>query len=258
MRVCLLASGSKGNSLFIEAGDSRILVDAGLSARELTRRLAMLSVRPEEIDGLFVTHEHVDHIRGLFPFANRYGTPVYTHPLTKQSILDQEKLKTWRDFDPDRGVEIGALRVGACPITHDAAAPLGFIFDTPEGRVGVATDLGMVTRLVAERLKGCRVLVLESNHDEEMLRDGPYPWFLKQRIRSRHGHLSNETSSRLLEFLLWERLEAVFLAHLSQENNTPDLAGDAALRVLARTDRCRPALLIGSQQEARLWSDGCR
>ncbi|NLC70667.1 MAG: MBL fold metallo-hydrolase [Desulfuromonadaceae bacterium] len=255
MRVCLLASGSKGNSLFIEAGESRILIDAGLSARELTRRLAMLSVRPEEIDALFVTHEHADHIRGLLPFANRYGTPVYTHPLTRKSIADEEKLKSWRDFDPDSGVTVRDLRVTAYPITHDAVAPIGFILDTPEGKVGVATDLGMVTRLVAERLKGCRVLVLESNHDEEMLRDGPYPWFLKQRIRSRHGHLSNEASSKLLQYLLWERLEAVFLAHLSHENNTPGLAGDAAHRVLSCTNLCRPRLLIGSQQESRLWSD---
>jgi len=255
LRVCLLASGSKGNSLFIEAGANRILIDAGLSARELTRRLAGLSVRPEEIDALFVTHEHADHVRGLLPFANRYGTPVYTHPLTRKSIAEEEKLKTWHTFDPEAGVKIGDLEISSYPITHDAAAPLGFILDSPEGKVGVATDLGMVTRLVAERLKGCRVLVLESNHDEEMLRDGPYPWFLKQRIRSRHGHLSNETSSQLLEFLLWERLEAVFLAHLSQENNTPGLAGDAARKVLSRTGVCRPHLLIGSQQEAQLWSD---
>lgn len=255
MRVCLLASGSKGNSLFIEAGENRILIDAGLSARELTRRLATLSVRPEQIDALFVSHEHTDHVRGLCPFVNRYGTPVYAHPLTRNGIPGQERLKTWKNFDAVVGVTIGDLLVSAYPITHDAAAPLGFLLDTPEGRIGVATDLGMVTRLVAERLKGCRVLVLESNHDEEMLRDGPYPWYLKQRIRGRHGHLSNESSSRLLQFLLWEKLEAVFLAHLSQENNTPGLAGEAAGRILSRTDLCRPSLLIGSQQEPRLWSD---
>ncbi|MBN1141047.1 MAG: MBL fold metallo-hydrolase [Deltaproteobacteria bacterium] len=255
MRVCLLASGSKGNSLFVEAGGRRILIDAGLSCREMTGRLDQLGVRPEQIDALFVTHEHVDHIRGLLPFASRYETPVYCHPLTRGGIPFWERLKTWEKFGPEAGVKLGEVKVQGFPITHDAAAPLGFILDTPEGKVGIATDLGLATRLVAERLKACRVLVLESNHDEAMLRDGPYPWFLKQRIRSRHGHLSNEASSQLLEYLLWENLEAVFLAHLSQENNTPGLAEAAAGRVLGGTDLCRPQLLIGCQRETRLWSD---
>ena len=124
-----------------------------------------------------------------------------------------------------------------------------YVIETSEGKVGIATDLGLATRLVAERLKGCRVLILEANHDEEMLRDGPYPWPLKQRIRSNHGHLSNTASAQLLQGLLWEGLEAVFLAHLSEVNNRPGLAESCAAEVLARQNLCRPQIILGCQGE---------
>jgi phosphoribosyl 1,2-cyclic phosphodiesterase len=152
-----------------------------------------------------------------------------------------------REFESGDFVHFRDLQVHAFPLTHDAAAPVGFTIETAEGKIGIATDLGVATRLVADRLKGCRVLILESNHDEEMLRDGPYPWPLKQRIRSHHGHLSNREAAALLKDLLWEGLEAVFLAHLSETNNDPGLAEECAREVIDGQNACRPQLIVGSQ-----------
>ena len=139
-------------------------------------------------------------------------------------------------------------------MTHDAAATVGFTLNGPFGKIGVATDLGMATRLVAEELQGCRCLILESNHDEELLRDGPYPWPLKQRIKGNHGHLSNRDSAGLLATLCWEGLETVCLAHLSETNNHPGLAAAAAREVLDRQSCCRPKLLLGRQDRPVTWS----
>jgi phosphoribosyl 1,2-cyclic phosphodiesterase len=135
-------------------------------------------------------------------------------------------------------------------VTHDAVAPVGYLIETAKGKIGVATDLGIATRLVRERLKGCRVLVLEANHDPELLRDGPYPWPLKQRIRGHHGHLSNEDCAELLGEVLCDRLEAVFLAHLSLENNRPELARSAVSTVLSGQNLCAPRVVVGRQDEA--------
>lgn len=247
MRVCLLASGSKGNAVYIESRDSRILIDAGLSARELTARLQRIGVAGEDLHALFVTHEHADHCRGLGPIARRFRLPVYLHPETRCALPDPGRLDDLREFETGQTLDFRDVRIETFPLSHDAAAPVGFVIETTEGKVGIATDLGIATRLVAQRLRGCRVLILESNHDETMLRDGPYPWHLKQRIRSPHGHLSNTESARLLQDLLWDGLEAVFLAHLSETNNLPSLAMAGASGVLADQNRCRPQVILGSQ-----------
>ncbi len=249
----MLASGSTGNSVLVEADGRRLLIDAGLSARELARRLAQLEVDPATLNAVLVTHEHDDHVRGLVPFSKRYGVPVYLHRRLEAQL--DRKPALVRVFDEDELLVVDTLRIAPCPLTHDAVAPVGFVVESSEGKVGLATDLGLATRLVADRLQECRVLILESNHDEIMLRDGPYPWHLKQRIKSRHGHLSNSESAQLLEQLRWKGLEAVFLAHLSQKNNTPDLAISAASRALEGADH--PQLLVGSPNEVRSWeSDG--
>jgi phosphoribosyl 1,2-cyclic phosphodiesterase len=250
LEVCLLASGSKGNAIYIGSGGSRILVDAGLSGREIQSRLGSIGVSGENLDALLITHEHTDHCRGLGPLARRFGLPVYMHPETRLALPSLGKVGEFREFEAGDCFSLKDFRIETFPLSHDAAAPVGYTLETREGKIGIATDLGIATRLVADRLRGCRVLVLESNHDEAMLRDGPYPWPLKQRIRSSHGHLSNLASARLLEDLLWEGLEAVFLAHLSEVNNHPDLAEGCARDVLARQNRCRPQLIIGSQGAA--------
>ncbi len=247
MRVCLLASGSRGNAVYIESGDSRLLIDAGLSCRELLRRLDSIGVDGESLDALLVTHEHHDHCLGLGPVARKLKLPVLAHHETLGALPRLGPVDDLREFEAGEEISLKGISIRAFPITHDAAAPVGFLIDTPEGRIGVATDRGVATRLVAERLKGCRALVLESNHDEGMLLEGPYPWHLKQRVRGTHGHLSNGDSARLLEGLLWDGLEAVFLAHLSEVNNTPGLAESTARAVLAGQNLCDPQLILGCQ-----------
>ncbi len=250
MRVCLLASGSKGNAIYVESGKQGILIDAGLSARELAHRLQGIGVAAEDLNALLVTHEHGDHCRGIGPMARKYQLPVYIHPQALGQLPRIGKLPEVIELDSATTVEFGGMKVKTFPLTHDAAAPLGYTVETAQGKIGVATDLGIATRLVADRLQRCRVLVLETNHDEDMLRDGPYPWPLKQRIRSNHGHLSNKAAAQLLEGLVWEGLEAVFLAHLSEVNNHPDLALDGIRQALDRQSLCNPRLIVGAQEQA--------
>lgn len=250
MRVCLLASGSKGNALYIETRESRLLIDAGLSLRGLKERLAVIGVEAGQLDGLFVSHEHEDHCRGLGPIARGLKLPVALEPRVAAAIAGSKgELPDLREFTAGDVLQFRDLRIETIPLTHDAAATVGFVVESGEGKVGVVTDLGIATRLVAQRLQRCRALVLEFNHDEGLLRDGPYPWHLKQRIRSNHGHLSNSAAAELLDGLLWEGLEAVFLAHLSETNNTPQHALEAASAVLQRQNRCRPAVIPGWQHQ---------
>ena len=247
MRVCLLASGSKGNSLFIKSGESRILVDAGLSGRQIESRLVNIGEDPSKLDAILVTHEHRDHVTAVGPLARRYKLPVFINSKTHAAMPSPGHLAQLTEFAAGNRFNVRDLEIAPFSITHDASDPVGFLIDTPEGRIGVATDLGIATRLVADQLKQCRVLILESNHDEDMLRDGPYPWHLKQRIRSRHGHLSNVAASDLLDGLLWDGLDAVFLAHLSETNNDPKLAHHSANAVLGQQNFCNPQLVVGSQ-----------
>lgn len=254
MKICLLASGSKGNALLVANGRSRLLIDAGLSTRELCRRLEAAGTTPGELTGIVVTHEHIDHVRGLGVLSRRFNLPVYLHHAVAASLADSHRPVQVHEFDSGGELPIGEFTVRAFPVTHDAAATVGFTVTGPTGKLGVATDLGVATRLVAEELRSCRALVLESNHDEELLRDGPYPWPLKQRIRGSHGHLSNSDSARLFETLCWEGLEMVFLAHLSETNNHPQLAEAAAREVIDRQSCCRPGLLLGRQERLVSWS----
>lgn len=248
MRVCLLASGSKGNSLFIEDGETRLLVDAGLSARELTARLAAIGVAAGELNGIIITHEHVDHIRGAGVLARKNGIPVLISYPTSRQTAEHFRATRLIEFESGCSFEFRDFLVDPFPITHDTTDPVGLVIESRDGRIGSATDLGIATRLVREKLKGCRALVLESNHDEEMLANGPYPWHLKQRIRSRHGHLSNLESADLLEDIIHPNLEVLFLAHLSEVNNLPETARDVFACSLAGQSVCMPKLLIGSQQ----------
>jgi len=247
VRVCLLASGSKGNSVFVEAGASRVLVDAGLSARELLLRLAAIGVEGQGLDAILISHEHTDHIRGAGALARKLKIPLLaSHPTCRAGCTSIGKTEVI-EFESGCPFTFNDIRIDPFPITHDASDPVGFMIECGEGKIGIATDLGIATRLVAEKLKGCRALVLESNHDEEMLANGPYPWHLKQRIRSRHGHLSNSDSAALLDEIIHPGLEAVFLAHLSEVNNDPVIAFDAATRLVQSRNICSPRLIIGDQ-----------
>lgn len=247
MRICLLASGSKGNSLYVESGETRMLVDAGLSAREIARRLALIGVDAADLDGILVSHEHTDHVRGVGVLARKYRLPVYvsypTHREVREGICGAAVI----EFESGYSFGFRDMLIDPFPITHDACDPVGFTLESREGKVGMATDLGTGTRLVADKLKGCRALVLESNHDEEMLMDGPYPWHLKQRIKSRHGHLSNSDSAALLAEVLHPGLEGLFLAHLSEVNNDPAVAREVTENLLAAQVACSPRLIVGDQ-----------
>lgn len=248
MRVCLLASGSKGNSIYLEAGNTRLLIDAGLAAREIVDRLAAVAVDAATLDAVLVTHEHGDHVRGVGAVARRLKLPVFVSYPTSRTIAPLLKKCDVVEFEAGHSFAFRDLLIDPFPVTHDAVDPVGFLIEGGEGAAGIATDFGVATRLVHEKLKRCRHLVLEFNHDEEMLLNGPYPWHLKQRIRSRHGHLSNFDSRTLLEELLHEGLESLFLAHLSEVNNHPDVARREARVVLDSATCCAPCLQIGSQE----------
>lgn len=248
MRVCLLASGSKGNSLFVETGDTKLLIDAGLSAREITCRLETIGVCASELNGILISHEHVDHIRGAGTLARRFKIPVLISYPTSNQTQEHFRSVSLIEFESGCSFEFRDILIDPFPTTHDSTDPVGFVIDGSEARIGFATDLGIVTRLVQEKLRKSRVLVLESNHDENMLLNGPYPWRLKQRIKSRHGHLSNVESAELINEIIHSELEGVFLAHLSEANNHPEIALDVCRKTLSGSTICSPRIFVGNQQ----------
>jgi len=229
--VSALASGSKGNSIFIDGPEGSLIVDAGLSAREIMRRLADVGAAPERLSGILVTHDHSDHLRGVRVLAKRLGLTVYgtAKTLRAAGFPDSTGVRVVKS-----GEEFTAAGFTIKPFSlpHDAQDPVGYLLARDGVKIGIATDLGCATALVRRRLAGCDMLVLESNYDESMLLEGPYPWFLKQRIRSRKGHLSNEASSQILSELLHPGMQRVILAHLSEVNNCPEAALDEAAGVL--------------------------
>ena len=229
----VLTSGSKGNSTYIECAEGAVLVDSGLSAREILRRTLAAGGDPGRVKAILLTHEHSDHLRGVVPLARRLKVPVYaTAPTLAESSLPLDVhtvcVNTGQSF------EAAGFTLRPFSVPHDAADPVGYTLEYDSVRVGLATDLGYGTTLVKETLAGCRVLILESNHDKRMLMDGPYPWFLKQRVGSRRGHLSNISSSSILEDVVHSGLESVVLAHLSEVNNEPQLALATAREVFGR------------------------
>jgi phosphoribosyl 1,2-cyclic phosphodiesterase len=212
--------------MFLRAAQTRLLVDAGLPAQVIAQGLATLNVSVRDIQGILITHEHTDHMRGAAILAKKYGLPIYANRGTagQLALMLPEGLAI-RTLAPG-GTRFGSLRVRYFPVSHDAVEPAGFLFEHNGVRVAMATDLGCVTREVKKALSGCQVIILEANHDEDMLANGPYPVYLKERIRSRRGHLSNHQAARALKEACHEDLRHVVLAHLSRENNDPFLARD--------------------------------
>lgn len=300
VRMTVLASGSKGNCTVVSSSRTRILVDAGLSCREIFRRMQMAGEDPRTLDAILVTHEHQDHVQGLFVTARKLGIPVYfteaTHrawmrwmnPRKRMTYADwlaarkqdaeaeaghreaelaecaaeEEELKPASEakesnpctlpgiefFCSGTGFSIGDIAIAPFTIPHDAADPVGFVFTAEGIRIGLATDLGYMPSNVSVQLRGCDVLMLESNHDLEMLRDGPYPWSVKQRVLSRVGHLSNDAAAEFLEKNYDGGAAYVVLAHLSESNNMPELARVSAERALRdRISLLANKLLLASQ-----------
>jgi phosphoribosyl 1,2-cyclic phosphodiesterase len=251
LQVCILGSGSKGNCTYIESPEVRILIDAGLSAREIERRLRQIERSPETLDGVLISHEHSDHIQGVGALARRYKLPVYANPATwrrAQHIVGL--VDDLREFRTGTSFVLKDLVVDPFSLPHDADDPVAFRLSWHRRTMAIVTDLGYASQLVRERIRGCHLLVLEANHDDAMLRAGPYPWPLKQRIGGKSGHLSNLQSSQLLRDILHDELEHVVLAHLSEINNLPDLARLTAQEILgSRGTR----LYVASQREVSAW-----
>lgn len=237
MKFCSLYSGSSGNCLFVAHGATRLLVDAGLSGKKIEQGLASIDELPAQIDGILVTHEHRDHIHGVGVLSRRYDLPVYANAATWEAMAeDIGKIKghNIRLFATGVPFDIGDLEIGTFSISHDAADPVGFTFDSGSHTIGIATDTGVVSSEVKAALSGRDLVVLESNHDTAMLETGPYPYYLKHRIASDVGHLSNDTAGDTAVALAESGVKQIVLAHLSHENNLPILAYQATQNFFKR------------------------
>ena len=226
VRLTILGSGSAGNCAYVETDETRLLIDAGLSGRQIRKRLASIGRTPESLTGILITHEHSDHIQGLTALAVKLKIPIYTNRPTQEAIQYQVKTGfVYRLFATGTQFEVGDITVETFSVPHDAYDPVGFLIRTNSANIGVLTDLGHATRLVMERVRAANVLLIEANHDVKLLQDCPHrPWSLKQRILSRHGHLSNEAAADTVQQVTSADLRHLFLGHISRDCNRADLA----------------------------------
>lgn len=255
MRLVVLGSGSEGNAVVVEAGGRRLLVDAGFSRREIKRRLAKVGLAPEDLHAVVLTHEHLDHVRGVDRFCRKRRVPIYATRGTVEGMeLRPEVAALVRPCRSGVPFEAAGFVVEMFTVPHDAREPVGVVVEDPGGggRVGLVSDLGCRSRLAWARLGGVHALVLEANHDLEMLRNGPYPWPLKQRVAGRHGHLSNADAAGGLAELAHEGLQHVVLYHLSQVNNLPALAAAVVGEELGRL-RTKAEMTVSGQLEPTPW-----
>jgi phosphoribosyl 1,2-cyclic phosphodiesterase len=225
--VTILGSGSAGNCALVETPQTRLLIDGGLSAKQTGLRLAQCGVNPLEIDGILLTHEHGDHCGALQVWCKQFSTPVYCNRLTAEVLQSAapEARRDWRLFVTGSEFTIKDITVQTFPVPHDAVDPVGFVLHHGNEALGVLTDLGVATRLVQERVRAAQTLLIETNHDEKLLQNcTKRPWSVKQRIMSRHGHLSNAAAAEVLAELLGGRLRRAVLGHLSRDCNSPELA----------------------------------
>jgi phosphoribosyl 1,2-cyclic phosphodiesterase len=242
-----LASGSKGNAIYISNGETSVLLDAGLSGVEIERRLKSRGLSPEKLDAIIVSHEHSDHVHGVGVLSRRYSLPVYMNSKTsKAAVPVLGNLQDQCFFECGSPFRVKTLTLHPFSVSHDAQDPAGFTIYQNGTKVGIATDLGFATSMVKEHLKNCNLLIVEANHDPVMLIDGPYPWPLKQRIKSRSGHLSNQDTKVLLQELKHDCLEHVILAHLSETNNTPQ---KALSEVGQAVSGCKIRLTLATQND---------
>lgn len=233
----MLASSSSGNSTFIRTEKTRILVDAGLSKRDILARLAAIDEDAEKLDAILVTHEHSDHVSGLVTLARQLNVPIFITRLTAPAIPWGEYTPKLDCFQAGTTFTVGDIDVDSFTIPHDAIDPVGFCFRSQGMKVGLVTDLGYVTDSIKFHLRGSHLLVLESNHDLEMLKVGPYPWSVKQRVMGRKGHLSNEVVCDFIRADLDSSIDTLVLGHLSEHNNHPEIVRNLANRALDRAGR---------------------
>ncbi|MFH1060561.1 MAG: MBL fold metallo-hydrolase [Pseudomonadota bacterium] len=247
LRFCLLASGSKGNAIFVQAGGEALLVDCGLSAREALRRLDLAGLDWRALKAVLITHEHRDHVTGVGALSRKLRLPVLATPAAFSACRSLGAVRH-QAFRAGEALTLGGLTLHPFSTPHDASDPVGLVISHGAARLGICTDLGQALNLVQARLSGCQALVVEHNHDPQLLAEGPYPPWLKQRVRSRHGHLSNQQGAELLGVLHHADLAQVVLAHLSEVNNTPELAL-AAARATLESLGSRAGLCVAGQHE---------
>ncbi len=255
LTLSVLASSSAANCIFVASETTAILVDAGLSLRRLEERLAALGQGVEKLQGICLSHEHADHISGVPVLCRRHGIPVYANAGTIEGAR-----RAWKDFEPAWRVfetgttfTIGDLSIESFAVPHDAYDPVGFVIGSGIARVGIATDMGMPTTLIRERLRGCQGIVVESNHDERMLRDSERPWALKQRILGRQGHLSNRHAAEMVAEIAGPGLRCVVLAHVSSECNEPHVAVGEMRESLKARGCTDVQIAVAAEDAATVW-----
>ena len=249
----MLGSGSAGNSALVATGHCKILVDGGLSARQLVLRLAQCGVTPDQLDGVLLTHEHGDHVCGLEVLCRKLDLPIYANAQTAEvvrydGVLDRHR--NWRIFRTGAEFAICDVLVQTFPVPHDAVDPVGFAFYAGSSALGFITDLGYATKMIVERLRQVHTLVIETNHDEKLLQNDTHrPWPVKQRIQSRHGHLSNNAAATVIEQLLPGKIDRVVLGHLSRDCNAPTLALQTVRNSLNKSGKIEIELFCATQSE---------
>lgn len=271
MRFSSLGSGSEGNALLVAVGtksscgcpdksfsypgtrQTQVLMDCGFGLQDTLMRLARLGVSPEQLSGIVVTHEHGDHISGVARLARKYNLPVWlTHGTLRAQAKAFAGIADIREIDPHLAFVIGDIEITPYPVPHDAAEPVQFVFSDGVRRLGVLTDTGCSTAHIEQTLSGCHALVLECNHDTEMLMNSDYPYSLKQRVGGRFGHLNNQESAAILARLDMSRLQHLIAAHLSRRNNTPELA----VRALSAAAMCEESWVgVATQEEGFAWRE---
>lgn len=255
MRFVVLGSGSGGNAAVVECGGLRLMIDAGLSAKQLTVRLQHVGIEPGSLDGILLTHEHGDHVRGLKVFLKQNPVPVYTTAATARVVRETGiEGGAWKIFEAGQGFTLGAVNIETFAIQHDAVDPVGFVVGTETRRLGFLSDAGFVTRSMTERLRGLHGIFVEANYDEGLLEaDTKRPWSIKQRISSRHGHLSNHQVTELIRDIAHPALGRVVLGHLSSDCNTPDIILSRLRSCLSELGHAHVDLHCACQHEPSDW-----
>lgn len=252
MRFASLGSGSRGNATVVESAQALLLVDCGFTIKETERRLDLLGKQPQDITAVLVTHEHSDHIKGVGPFARKYDLPVYSSHGTRQ-YEGLSKINSLTEIDIRQHFTIKDIEVTPVAVPHDAREPCQFVFRSGSKTLGILTDLGSITPFVTEQYRQCDALMLECNHDPRMLSMGPYPPSLKQRVGGNWGHLSNHQAAGLLRYIELERLQHLVISHISEKNNTEELAREAICEVYGD----RESLIFADQKQGVDWLEVC-
>ena len=247
--LTVLGSGSSGNCSLLSCKDTHVLIDAGFSGKEIQARMKKAGFEAEKLTAILVTHEHYDHIQSAHTLSRRLNAPILCTAGTYETAIEGKKILEWQEVVPGRSVKIGPMVIHPITLPHDAADPIGFRVECEDRILGHLTDFGYASGLIMESLKGCDLLMVEANHDLEMLKEGPYPWPLKQRIASRLGHLSNEAFLEMLPDILHDDVRHMVIGHMSRTNNDPRVLTLQIKRALRRLGLSKIPFTLAEQDE---------